>query len=112
MSQLDITDKKKAKKQAKRLAKKAYKSLRKQLIQESKKNIKSQVKIELKNFVGRNVSQNDSVYHLTTFLSEATVIPTINLTQPLKKKPCSGCPALKNGLCKCATKAQQKPIAV
>ncbi|RYV02833.1 hypothetical protein SOPP22_07160 [Shewanella sp. OPT22] len=110
--QLDISDKKKAKKQAKRLAKKTYKSLKKELIQNPKQKIKNQVKVKLKNLIGHSISQNDAVYGLEATATKIKHIPTINLTQPLKSKPCSGCPALKQGLCKCAEKAQQRQIAV
>ncbi|MBM7071642.1 hypothetical protein JQC92_06255 [Shewanella sp. 202IG2-18] len=110
--QLDISNKKKAKKQARRLAKKTYKSLKKELVQNPKKKIKNQVKIELKNLIGHSISQNDAIYGLKATASKVKLIPTISLTQPLKSKPCSGCPALKQGLCKCAEKAQQRKIAV
>ncbi len=104
--------KKSAKKNAKRLAKKIYRLLKKELSVEAKSKIKHSVNTQLNHLLAMKSSQNDCNYNISTIEQSSNLLSTIDLSQPFKKKPCSSCPALKNGLCKCAIKAQHDPIAI
>ncbi|MCL1078960.1 hypothetical protein D5R81_03385 [Parashewanella spongiae] len=120
MGRVDIASSKQEKillkKKNKKLAKKTYQELKHQLVQPTKKAIKQQICQTLNQIIKPLESQNDAVYFETN-QHEPTVInivtPDVSIfkpdteiraDKPLKKKPCGGCPALKNGLCRCALK--------
>ena len=112
VAEMTSPTKKNAKKKAKRLAKQTYKSLNKKLKHDTKKTVKHQIQLQLKQLISDKIGQNDPIYEISPKNLKPEVIETVDVTKPLKKKPCGGCPALKNGLCKCAIKAQQRSIAV
>ncbi|RLV60417.1 hypothetical protein D5018_07105 [Parashewanella curva] len=95
--------KKQLKKQRKKLTREAYRQLKLQFKLPSKKEIKQQAKQTVLQQLNIQTSQNDEQYSFES-------IPAISLTVPLKAKPCGGCPALKNGLCKCAIKKQNRKL--
>ncbi|WP_246028999.1 hypothetical protein [Parashewanella tropica] len=99
-----VSSKKQRKEQRKKLTEKAYEQLKLQFQLPSKKEIKQQAKQALLQQLNTQSSQNDEKYGLES-------IPAISLTTPLKAKPCGGCPALKNGLCKCAIKKQDRQLS-
>ncbi|MGB0894643.1 MAG: hypothetical protein ACPGUD_09565 [Parashewanella sp.] len=116
------TSKKADQRQKKMLAKAAYKRLTSQLVIPTKNKIKQQVKLTIAQLTNAKHAKNDAQFQTknspNTIIKTSKAVPnvaiktrfiddSVNARQPLKSKPCNGCPALKKGLCKCALKMQR-----
>ncbi|MBE8166809.1 MAG: hypothetical protein HAW66_00370 [Shewanella sp.] len=123
INRLDIVstkqEKKLLKKKNKQLAKQTYQELKRQIVKPTKKALKQKIHQTIKQIVEPLESQNDAVYSKNIQITQldSTVInivstdalifkpdDEIQANKPFKKKPCGDCPALKNGLCRCALK--------
>ena len=107
--------KKARKKWAGQLAKQAYKEMSRQPVMDTslriKRQIKRQIKHQIRMILGQLIesrsSRNDDQFRIQAELVEVKSANTLDVSKPFKSKPCGSCPALRNGLCKCALKRQQ-----
>ncbi|MCF1439917.1 MAG: hypothetical protein LPD71_14595, partial [Shewanella sp.] len=69
------------------------------------------LKHQLKALAGQNAANGAGILAPVQFIRPAVVkvAPHFAMT-PYKRKPCSGCPALKGKLCKCALKVEARKL--